>query len=142
MRRYVARNWQRLLDLSVAAGPGHPYHLAGSGAALPARPLAGGAGRDRGLTGGGRTLITGAERAAAHRRTDLASTIQLYIFGPGGRPDAVYDKFHLVPFGEYVPFAAFSNRIGITKLTQARPGFPPAMVRISIKFPARRRSRP
>jgi apolipoprotein N-acyltransferase len=47
----------------------------------------------------------------------------LFIFGPGGAKPVVYDKFHLVPFGEYVPFASVLNRIGITKLTDGQEGF-------------------
>jgi apolipoprotein N-acyltransferase len=44
----------------------------------------------------------------------------LYVFGPQGRLAASYDKFHLVPFGEYLPFEDVLERIGITKLV----GFP------------------
>ena len=37
--RFYARNWQRLLDLSVAPGNPTHHHLAGSGAAaVPVRP--------------------------------------------------------------------------------------------------------
>jgi len=39
------------------------------------------------------------------------------VFGPHGVLPQVYDKFHLVPFGEYVPFARVLNSIGITQLT-------------------------
>jgi apolipoprotein N-acyltransferase len=122
MRRYVARNWDRLLDLSVK--PGRVTHIIWPEAAPPflltRSPVAMDEIAD--LTGGGRTLITGAERA--ERTGDGISYYNsLYIFGPDGRQDAVYDKFHLVPFGEYVPFADILNRIGITKLTAGETGF-------------------
>ena len=60
------------------------------------------------LTGTRRTLITGATRLTRDR-DNLSFYNSLLIFGPGAAP-MVYDKFHLVPFGEYVPFAIFSTR--------------------------------
>jgi apolipoprotein N-acyltransferase len=48
----------------------------------------------------------------------------LYVFPPGGALPMVYDKFHLVPFGEYVPYATTLNSIGITQLTVGE-GFAP-----------------
>ena len=74
------------------------------------------------LTGPDRTLITGGERELIHM-SQAQFFNSLFVFGPGGRLDAVYDKAHLVPFGEYVPFAPLLNRIGITKLTQGQAGF-------------------
>ena len=59
----------------------------------------------------------------ARRRTNCHFITALFIFRPGGATPAVYDKFHLVPFGEYVPFAGLLNRIGITKLTEGQEGF-------------------
>ena len=122
VRRYVLRNWQRLLDLSRLPGPvthiiwpeaAPPFLLDRSAVALA---------EIADLTRGNRTLITGASRAT--RATgNLAFYNSLYIFGPGGRVQAVYDKFHLVPFGEYVPFADLLGRIGITKLTEGQAGF-------------------
>ncbi len=122
VRRYVTRNWQRLLDLSRA--PGKVTHIVWPEAAPPflLDRSAVALGEIRALTQGGRSLITGSARAA--RDGDTVSFYNsLYIFGPGGRPEAIYDKFHLVPFGEYVPFADLLGRIGISKLTEGQGGF-------------------
>ena len=121
-RRFVVRNWQRLIDLSRL--PGRVTHIIWPEAApsflLDRSPAA--LDQIALLTQGGQSLITGAARAAtsggmAHFYNSL------YIFGPGGKIDAVYDKFHLVPFGEYVPFASLLARVGITKLTEGDTGF-------------------
>lgn len=120
--QFLLRNWQRLVDLSEKPGratillwpeAAPPFLLDRSEAALDEVRL---------LTQGGRTLITGSVREGG-TLSKPAFYNSLYIFGPGGKLAGVYDKFHLVPFGEYVPFAALLHRIGITKLTPGEAGF-------------------
>lgn len=47
----------------------------------------------------------------------------LMVFGPGGGLSALYDKIHLVPFGEYLPWQATLEAIGLQQLTNMRGGF-------------------
>lgn len=51
----------------------------------------------------GGALVTGAPRVAG-QGADFRAWNSLSVIDPEGRITATYDKFHLVPFGEYMPF--------------------------------------
>lgn len=112
----LLRNWQRLMDLSLR--PGRPTHIIWPEAAtgFPVARSAGALDQIGLFTARGQTLITGSDRVLSQDGRIIAYN-SLYLFGPGGALPVVYDKFHLVPFGEYVPFARFLNRLGISQLT-------------------------
>jgi apolipoprotein N-acyltransferase len=117
VRRLMLRNWERLWTLSVAPGNGKiPTHIiwpeAATGFAVARTPTA--LDRIALLTARGQSLITGSDRVI-RSRDGITAYNSLYLFSPGRTQ--VYDKFHLVPFGEYVPFAGILNRFGINQLT-------------------------
>ncbi|HHK73616.1 MAG TPA: apolipoprotein N-acyltransferase, partial [Rhizobiales bacterium] len=49
------------------------------------------------------------------------------------RLKAVYDKVHLVPFGEYLPLQKWLERLGFEQLTRLRGGFTPGQRRTSLE---------
>ncbi|NOX73270.1 MAG: apolipoprotein N-acyltransferase [Alphaproteobacteria bacterium] len=53
-------------------------------------------------------VIIGARRYAGRRIYN-----SMVLLGKDGQPTDIYDKTHLVPFGEYVPFGGFLSRFGI-----------------------------
>jgi apolipoprotein N-acyltransferase len=112
----MLRNWQRLVDLS--ARPGRPSIIVWPEAAtgFPVERSQGALDVIGLFTARGQTVITGSDRIVRGRPHPVYYN-SLYVFGPRGALPEIYDKFHLVPFGEYVPFAPMLNRIGIRQLT-------------------------
>lgn len=47
----------------------------------------------------------------------------LMVFGDKGNLEQIYDKIHLVPFGEYLPMQGLLESIGLEQLTRWRGGF-------------------
>ena len=72
-------------------------------------------------------LITGAIRApeTATNAPVTRAYNSIYVIGHDGSILSVYDKVHLVPFGEYLPFQELLERLGLEQLTKVRGGFIP-----------------
>ena len=47
----------------------------------------------------------------------------IYVIDHDGSILSVYDKVHLVPFGEYLPFQDFLEQLGLMQLTKLPGGF-------------------
>jgi apolipoprotein N-acyltransferase len=73
--------------------------------------------------GSGATLITGAARREDGSPPRYFNSIE--IVGRGGLSAQRYDKQHLVPFGEYMPFASLLERAHMTQLVDIPGGFEP-----------------
>jgi apolipoprotein N-acyltransferase len=73
----------------------------------------------------GTVLITGAVRApelAPGQKIERAYN-SIYVIDHDGSILSVYDKIHLVPFGEYLPFQDFLEKLGLMQLTKLPGGF-------------------
>jgi apolipoprotein N-acyltransferase len=73
----------------------------------------------------GTVLITGAVRAPElppGQKIERAYN-SIYVIDHDGSILSVYDKVHLVPFGEYLPFQDFLEKLGLMQLTKLPGGF-------------------
>jgi apolipoprotein N-acyltransferase len=148
----VEQNWNRLITLSNAPAKNRPTHIIWPEAAPPFLLTRAPAALDEiaALTGRDRVLMTGALRVVRHGK-DIDYYNSFYVFAHGAQVLGVYDKFHLVPFGEYLPYEKFFASLGLTKVvgiegsfstgdgphTLIVPGAPPAgpLICYEILFP-------
>jgi apolipoprotein N-acyltransferase len=92
----------------------------------------------------GTVLITGSVRAP-----DLPPGVKvtraynsIYVIDHDGSVLSVYDKLHLVPFGEYLPFQDWMEKLGFVQLTKVQGGFIPGTRRRSMEIPGAPRMLP
>lgn len=112
--------YQRLLDLSsIPSSSGRPPDIViWPETAVPfLLDQAGPALGDMARSAQGGTLIVGIQRREGARFYN-----SLIALDPQGAVSAVYDKFHLVPFGEYVPWGDLASRFGVGAFA-AQQGF-------------------
>jgi apolipoprotein N-acyltransferase len=92
----------------------------------------------------GTVLITGSVRAP-----DLPPGMpvtraynSIYVIDHDANVLSVYDKLHLVPFGEYLPFQDWMERVGLQQLTKIQGGFIQGNVRRPLEIPNAPRALP
>jgi apolipoprotein N-acyltransferase len=85
----------------------------------------------------GTVLITGAVRAPETMPSAAITRAynSIYVIDHDGSVLSVYDKVHLVPFGEYLPFQDILERLGLMQLTKVRGGFIPGDRRRAVSVP-------
>lgn len=122
---YRVRNWRELIALSREPARVRPTHIIWPEAAPPFLLSRVPQALDEiaALTQEGRVLMTGAVRAQATPDNGFRFFNSFFVFGRTGELLATYDKFHLVPFGEYLPLAGLLTKLGISKLVDSPGGF-------------------
>jgi len=121
-RQLRPRHVQNLLDLSRGEGTAAPTHIIWPETAVPlflqsASPAARAIAAVIPARG---ALLTGAPRYLGRVEGGPKLWNSLHIVDAGARFQGTYDKHHLVPFGEYVPFKSV---LPVAKFTQGRTDF-------------------
>ncbi len=82
-------------------------------------------------------LITGAARLADQvpGGRGVHAYNSIYVIDHNGSILSIYDKLHLVPFGEYLPFQSFLESLGLMQLTKMPGGFVPGERRRRMAVP-------
>ncbi len=83
----------------------------------------------------GATLVTGAARVETNGAGPPAYYNSIEVLDGRGLSRERYDKQHLVPFGEYVPFEGWLEQTGITQFVQVPGGFSPGRGPRVLKIP-------
>jgi apolipoprotein N-acyltransferase len=86
----------------------------------------------------GTLLITGAVRppdASPPGQAVTRAYNSIYVIDHDGSILSVYDKLHLVPFGEYLPFQATMEKLGFRQVTKVLGGFIAGNRRRPIELP-------
>lgn len=87
------------------------------------------------LLGDRTILFTGAVRVEAASAGEARPRWynSIYALGASAEVLAAYDKVHLVPFGEYLPFQETAESLGLRQLTNFRGGFTPGARRRTLE---------
>lgn len=85
----------------------------------------------------GTVLITGSVRAPdLPPGTPVTRAYNsIYVIDHDGSVLSIYDKLHLVPFGEFLPYQGLMEQLGFEQLTRMRGGFIPGTVRHVLPVP-------
>jgi len=79
------------------------------------------------MLGGGSTLISGAFHVEGNQDLKGGNNYKvfnsLFVVNDQGEIENLYDKNHLVPFGEYLPFPQLFRAIGLNAIADERGGF-------------------
>jgi apolipoprotein N-acyltransferase len=93
----------------------------------------------------GTVLITGSVRLPDDTPSGVRVTRaynSIYVIDHDGSILSIYDKLHLVPFGEYLPFQNWMERLGFSQLTKVTGGYIPGTRRRPLEIPNAPRALP
>ncbi len=122
-RELMERNWKSLVDLTRSQGletrnvviwpeAAPPFFMLSTEGALEAAGV---------LLPDQTVLITGTQRMEPGSPNRYYNS--LAVISGSGQVLGVYDKAHLVPFGEYLPYLNLLGSLGISQLAGANGGF-------------------